>query len=50
MEETIQELFGEMVERFRKEKHEFDDESLEILYRVFSEAFQKGLDAGRIQS
>lgn len=50
MEETIQELFGEMVERFRKEKHEFDDESLEILYRVFSEAFYKGLYAGRIQS
>lgn len=46
MEELIQRLFQETLQRFRNEKHEFDEESEKILQRVYNEAFRKGFETG----
>lgn len=44
---TMEELFEDTVEQFKKDKHEFDKASRDILHDVFIIAYKEGYDAGK---
>lgn len=47
MEKKVKARFFEMVDRYRENKHEFDDESLALLQDVYDEAYKAGYEDGR---
>lgn len=47
MEKKVKARFFEMVDRYRENKHDFDDESLALLHDVYDEAYKAGYEDGR---
>lgn len=47
MEKKVKARFFEMVDRYRENKHEFDDESLALLQDVYDEAYKAGYEDGK---
>lgn len=46
MEEEMEEMFNNLVERYKNEKHEFDEGSLKLLREVFKTGFLCGHNYG----
>ena len=44
MEKRVKAMFYEMIDRYRENKHEFDDESLALLHDVYGEAYKAGYE------
>lgn len=49
MEKKVKARFFEMVDRYRENKHDFDDESLALLHDVYDEAYKAGYEDGRLE-
>ena len=47
MEKRVKARFYEMIDRYRENKHEFDDESLALLHDVYGEAYKAGYEDGK---